>query len=184
MILATRNRHKLREFERLLGGVGLEPLPEEAPTPAETGETFAENALIKARSAVAATGREAIADDSGIGAHALQWEPGVYSARYAGQEATDDQNLGKLIAEVPPGSRLRYTCVIAHVAPDGTETLFEGTCEGRMARRPAGDGGFGYDPVFALEDGRTMAELPDAEKDAVSHRGIAARKLLAWLNGG
>ena len=181
LILATRNAHKLREFARLLPGVAIEPLPGSAPTPEETGDTFAENALIKARSAVQATGRTAIADDSGIGAQILDWGPGVYSARYAGLGATDDQNLGKLIAEVPAGTRLRYTCVIAHVTPDGAETLFEGTCEGRMARRPAGEGGFGYDPVFALEDGRTMAELPDAEKDAVSHRGVAARKLRDWL---
>ena len=184
MILATRNAHKVREFERLLPDVAIEPLPESAPTPEETGDTFAENALIKARSAAQATGEPAIADDSGIGAQTLDWGPGVYSARYAGVGATDDQNLGKLIAEVPPGTRLRYTCVIAHVTPDGAETLFEGTCEGRMARRPAGGGGFGYDPVFALEDGRTMAELPDAEKDAVSHRGVAARKLRDWLGTG
>jgi XTP/dITP diphosphohydrolase len=183
VILATRNAHKLREFERLLGGIALQPLPDSAPTPEETGESFADNALIKARAAVAATERAAIADDSGIGAESLGWEPGVRSARYAGDGASDAENLEKLIAEVPPGTRLRYTCVIAHVAADGAETLFEGTCEGRMAARPAGAGGFGYDPVFALGDGRTMAELSDAEKDAVSHRGIAARKLADWLTG-
>lgn len=184
MILATRNAHKLREFERLLGGHSLQPLPESAPTPEETGTTFAENALIKARSAAAATGREAFADDSGIGAANLGWAPGVRSARYAGPGATDEENLAKLIAEVPPGTPLRYTCVIAHVAADGTETLFEGTCEGAMAQRPAGGGGFGYDPVFQIADGRTMAEMPAAEKDAVSHRGAAARAFAAWLSGG
>ena len=182
MILATRNAHKLREFERLLGAGTVHPLPDSAPTPEETGETFAENALIKARAAVAATERAAIADDSGIGAEQLGWAPGVRSARYAGAQATDEENLAKLIAEVPPGTALRYTCVIAHVDPDGTETLFEGTCDGVMAARAAGGGGFGYDPVFALPDGRTMAELADADKDAISHRGIAARKLRAWLS--
>lgn len=181
MILATHNAHKLREFARLLEGVHVDPLPAGAPVPEETGTTFTENALIKARAAHAATDRAAIADDSGIGAEALDWRPGVLSARYAGSEATDEENLAKFIAEVPAGTALRYTCVIAHVAADGTETCFEGTCEGVMAGAPSGDGGFGYDPVFALADGRTMAELPDDEKDAVSHRGRAARALLGWL---
>jgi XTP/dITP diphosphohydrolase len=181
LVLATRNDHKLREFERLLGGgVDLRPLPDSAPSPPETGETFAENALIKARAAVAATDRAAIADDSGIGAEAIDWRPGVYSARYAGPDATDQENLDKLIAEVPAGTPLRYTCVIAHVAADGTETLFEGTCDGVMAAAPAGDGGFGYDPVFSV-GGRTMAELTDGDKDAVSHRGVAARRFMEWL---
>ena len=182
MILATRNAHKLRELERLVGGVELRPLPESAPTPEETGETFAANALIKARSAVAATDRAAVADDSGIGAASLDWAPGVRSARYAGPGASDAENLAKLVDEVAPGTPLRYMCVIAHVAADGVETLFEGACAGVMAQAPAGGGGFGYDPVFALPDGRTMAELDDAEKDAISHRGIAARKLAAFLS--
>jgi len=182
LVLATRNGHKLRELHRLLDGIDVQPLPEHAATTEETGSTFAENALIKARAAVAATGRDAIADDSGIGAEALDWRPGVRSARYAGGAATDATNLDKLIAEVPPGSRLRYTCVIAHVAADGTESLFEGICEGTMAPAAAGAGGFGYDPVFALPDGRTMAQLADTDKDAVSHRGVAARALRAWLS--
>jgi XTP/dITP diphosphohydrolase len=182
LVLATRNEHKLREFGRLLGGgVDLRPLPDGAPSPPETGETFAENALIKARAAVAVTDRAAIADDSGIGAEVLDWAPGVYSARYSGSAASDQENLDKLIAEVPAGTALRYTCVVAHVAADGNETVFEGTCDGVMAAAPAGEGGFGYDPVFEVADGRTMAELSDDEKDAVSHRGVAARALLAWL---
>ena len=182
MILATHNAHKLREFARLLDGVDLEPLPEGAPVPDETGATFAENALIKARSAHAATGRPAIADDSGIGAEVLDWAPGVYSARYAGEGASDEENLAKLEAAVPPGSRLRYTCVIAYV--DGAEErLFEGTCEGVMAAARSGERGFGYDPVFEV-GGRTMADLPDAEKDAISHRGRAARALRDWLSEG
>jgi XTP/dITP diphosphohydrolase len=182
LVLATGNAHKLREFDRLLAGaVALEAMPAGLELPPETGETFAANALIKARAVAAATGRAAIADDSGIGAEAIDWRPGVYSARYSGPSATDQENLDKLIAEVPPGTALRYTCVIAHVAPDGVETLFEGTCDGVMAAEAAGAGGFGYDPVFLVPDGRTMAELSDDEKDAVSHRGVAARRLLEWL---
>jgi XTP/dITP diphosphohydrolase len=178
LILATHNAHKLREFSRLLDGLDLEPLPADAPVPEETGTTFAENALIKARAAHAATGKPAIADDSGIGAEALGWAPGVYSARYAGEGASDEENLAKLEAAVPAGSRLRYTCVIAYV-DDAGERLFEGTCDGVMAAARAGTRGFGYDPVFAV-GGRTMAELSDAEKDGVSHRGHAARELARW----
>jgi XTP/dITP diphosphohydrolase len=163
LLVATRNDHKLREFGRLLPTLTLHALPEGVPSPEETGTTFAENALIKARAAVAATGRAAIADDSGIEADALGGRPGVHSARYAGEHATDGENLAKLRAEAPPGSRLRYVCVLAHVGADGTEHLFEGTCEG------------------TIPDGRTMAELSDAEKDEISHRGRAARALLEWL---
>jgi len=182
LLLATRNAHKLRELERLLGGVGLDPLPDGALAPPETGDTYAENALIKARAAAEAAGRAAIADDSGIEAEALGWGPGVRTARYAGPEATDTENLARFVAEVPPGSALRYVCVIAHVSPGGEERLFEGRCEGTMAAAPAGTGGFGYDPVFVpAGERRTMAELADAEKDAISHRGRAARALGAWL---
>jgi XTP/dITP diphosphohydrolase len=182
LLLATRNAHKVREFARLLGDVALDPLPDELSSPEETGETYAENALIKARAAAAATGRAAIADDSGVEAAALGGRPGVRSARYAGESASDGENLALLRREVPPGSGLRYVCVIAHVAPDGEETLFEGVCAGTMAAEGAGTRGFGYDPVF-VPDGerRTMAELSDAEKDAISHRGRAARALREWL---
>jgi XTP/dITP diphosphohydrolase len=183
LVLATRNAHKLREFERLLPGVDLDPLPDDAPTPEETGETYAENALIKARSAARATGRAAFADDSGIEAEALAWRPGVRTARYAGEHATDAENLQKLHEEAPAGSRLRYVCVIAHVTPEGAEHVFEGRCAGTLAAAPSGAGGFGYDPLFVPDaaPGRTMADLGDAEKDAISHRGHAARALLAWL---
>jgi XTP/dITP diphosphohydrolase len=186
LVLATRNDHKLREFGRLLPDMPLQPLPEGVPSPEETGTTVTENALIKARAAVAVTGRTAIADDSGVEADALGGAPGVFSARYAGASATDGENLAKLRREAPAGSRLRYVCVIAHVAADGSEHCFEGTCDGTMSPDVRGAGGFGYDPVFVPDDppagGRTMAELSDTEKDEISHRGRAARALLAWLD--
>jgi XTP/dITP diphosphohydrolase len=184
LVLATRNPHKLREFARLLPDVGLAPLPEGISLPPEHGDTYADNALIKGRVAAEATGRAAIADDSGIEAEALGGAPGVRSARYAGPGATDADNLAKLAAAVPVGSRLRYMCALVHVTPTGEHHVFTGTCGGTMANAPRGAGGFGYDPLFVPDDradGRTMAELSDAEKDAISHRGRAARALEAWL---
>ena len=185
-MLATRNAHKLREFQRLLPDADLEPLPEEVELPPETGDTFEENALIKARAAAEATNRPSIADDSGIEAEALGGRPGVRSARYAGEHASDGENLAKLRAEAPPGSGLRYVCVVAYVAPGEAPRLAEGRCEGRMAETPRGERGFGYDPLFVPADGdgrRTMAELSDSEKDRISHRGRAAREAAAWLSG-
>ena len=194
LLLATHNEHKRREFQRLLerdapaGDWELQALPATVVLPPEDGETFAENALGKARAAAAATGRASIADDSGIEAAALGGAPGVRSARYAGEHSSDEQNLQKLLREAPAGSELAYVCVIALVDPaDGSERLFEGRCTGRLAERPRGTGGFGYDPAFLPDDGpagRTMAELSPAEKDAISHRGRAARALLAALGDG
>jgi len=183
LLVATRNPHKLRELGRLLPAVALDPLPDDVATPPEDGDTYAANALIKARAAAAATGRDAIADDSGIEADALGGAPGVRTARFAGEHATDAENLAKLAAEAPAGSGLRYVCVIAHVGADGTEQTFEGDTTGVVAHEPRGDGGFGYDPLFVPDegDGRTMAELSDDEKDAISHRGRAARSLQDWL---
>jgi XTP/dITP diphosphohydrolase len=183
LLLATRNAHKLREFERLLPTVALDPLPGDVATPPEDGDTYAANALIKARAAARATGRAAIADDSGIESEALNGAPGVRTARFAGEDATDGENLAKLGRDAPAGTPLRYVCVIAHVDADGAENLFEGTSTGVVAENPRGSGGFGYDPLFVPDegDGRTMAELPDDEKDAISHRGRAARALEEWL---
>ena len=187
LVLGTRNRHKIREIERLLApaGIAVEPLPEGVELPPEDGATFAENALPKARAAARGAGRPAIADDSGIEAAALGGGPGVRSARYAGEGATDRQNLDKLMREVPAGDPLRYVCALAYVDPvAGTEELFFGECTGRLANSPRGTGGFGYDPAFVpddLGDGRTMAELDEFEKDSLSHRGRAVRELLAWL---
>jgi XTP/dITP diphosphohydrolase len=187
LLLATRNAHKLREFERLLPGVGLDALPAGVDMPPEDGDTYAANALIKARAAARATGRAAIADDSGIEAAGLSGAPGVRTARYAGEHATDEENLAKLGREAPAGTALRYVCVIAHVDADGAERVFAGTTDGVVALAPRGSGGFGYDPLFVPDDGpddgRTMAELSDAEKDAISHRGRAARALQEWLDG-
>jgi XTP/dITP diphosphohydrolase len=183
LVLATRNPHKVREFGGLLEGLDVVALPAAVELPPETGETFAENALGKARAAAAATGGPAIADDSGIESAALGGAPGVRSARVAGEQATDAENLARLLREAPAGSALAYVCVIAYV--DGAEErIFEGRCTGTLAAQPRGDGGFGYDPAFVPDDttdGRTMAELSVAEKDAISHRGRAARGLLAWL---
>ena len=191
LLLATHNTHKAREFERLMasaaGGprVELDVLDVLVELPPEEGETFAENALGKARFAAAASGRPTIADDSGIAAAALGGAPGVRSARYAGDGASDAENLAKLLREAPEGSALEYVCVIAYVDPSsGEERSFEGRCSGTLTTRARGERGFGYDPAFVPDEGPpglTMAELSDDEKDAISHRGRAARALLRWL---
>ena len=186
LVLATRNEHKLRELAALLVPHEVVALPAELELPPEIGVTFAENALAKARAVARATARPALADDSGIEAYALGGAPGVRSARYAGEQATDDENLSKLLREVPADGdrRVAYVCALAFVNGD-EERLFEGRCEGTLATVPRGSGGFGYDPAFIPADrgdGRTMAELSVEEKDAISHRGRAARAFLAWLD--
>jgi XTP/dITP diphosphohydrolase len=203
LLLATHNEHKRRELARLLLGHEVELLPADVVLPPEEGETFAENALGKARAAAQATLRVSIADDSGIEAAALGGALGVRSARYAGENASDEENLAKLLREAPPGSALEYVCALVYVDPrtPGEERVFEARCTGRLAAEPKGAGGFGYDPAFVPDDsppdegplGRvgtpitgtpivTMAELSDAQKDAISHRGRAARALLEWLD--
>jgi XTP/dITP diphosphohydrolase len=186
-VLATRNEHKRREFARLLPEHRVEPLPAGVELPPETGSSFADNALAKARAAARATGRPAIADDSGIEAEALGGRPGIHSARYAGPAASDAANLSKLMESAPVGSPLAYVCALAYVDPARREErVFAGRCTGRLAARPRGGRGFGYDPAFLPDGeptGRTMAELSDEEKDAISHRGRAARALADWLSG-
>lgn len=185
LVVATRNRHKLKELAEMLVPHELEPLPVFVELPPEDGDSFRANALIKARAAAAALGRPAIGDDSGIESAALGGAPGIYSARYAGPEATDAENLAKLLSEAPAGSALAYVCVLAYVSADGTEHTFEGRCTGVLTHEARGSGGFGYDPAFVPDDyrdGRTMAELSAAEKHAISHRGRAARALLEFLN--
>jgi len=189
MVLATRNLHKVRELEALLAPHRLRPLPDEVELPPETGTSFEENALIKARAAALATGTVAIADDSGISVEALGGAPGIRSARFAGEHATDEQNLDELMRamEHREDRRAAYVCVLAFSDPgDGLERTFAGRCEGRLDRERRGSGGFGYDPVFVPDDGpagdtRTMAELSPGEKEAISHRGRAARALARWL---
>lgn len=191
-VLATRNPHKLRELAEILPGIALRALPEEVEMPPETGETFAENALIKARAARAATGLAAIADDSGIEARALGGRPGVRSARYAGEAAGDEENLSKLLREVDEAGDDRavaYVCAIALIDESGAELVFEARCEGRLEREPRGEGGFGYDPAFVPldtgpDDARTMSELSPEEKHEISHRGRAARALARHLGLG
>jgi XTP/dITP diphosphohydrolase len=202
LVLATRNAHKVAEVARMLApyGLAVEGLPAEVVLPPEVGDTFESNALPKARTAAAVLGRAAIADDSGIEAAALDGRPGVRSARYAGEDATDAENLAKLLAEAPAGSGLRYVCALAFVDPaTGVERVFWGECRGRLAAVPRGGRGFGYDPAFLPEDEvggvggatgggvggaeLTMAELTDEQKDSISHRGRAVRAFAEWFTG-
>lgn len=189
MILATRNRHKLAEMKELLPGVELKSLPADLEMPPEDGDSFAANALIKARAAHAATGEATIADDSGIVAADLGGAPGIYSARYAGEGASDEVNLDKLLREVDAAGgnrRAAYVCAIVLIDEAGAEHVFEARCEGHLLRERRGSGGFGYDPAFVPDDAgpgdrRTYSELSPAEKNAISHRGRAVRKLAAHL---
>ena len=192
MIFATGNTHKLREMRELLPGVELEPLPEGVELPPEEGDSYGEIALEKARVAHAATGRPTIADDSGIGATALGGRPGIHSARYGGEGASDEENLEKLLREVAAAAGDRgaaYVCALALIEADGTERVFEARCEGVLIDEPRGEGGFGYDPAFIPDatgpaDERTMSELSQKEKNEVSHRGKAARLLAQHLGAG
>jgi len=187
-VVATRNDHKLRELREILTSLELVPLPPEVELPPEDAETFSENALDKARAAHTATGMAAVADDSGIAARALDGRPGPRSARYAGPDASDEENLNLLLGELAGAEdrSVAYVCALAYVDPNGNERVVEGRCDGTLAERPRGTGGFGYDPAFVptdtgLEDDRTMAELDPDEKHAISHRGRAARKLAELL---
>jgi XTP/dITP diphosphohydrolase len=189
LIFATANKHKLREMRELLSGIELEPLPQGVELPPEEGDSFAEIALEKARTAHAATGRATIGDDSGIEAMGLGGRPGIHSARYGGPGASDEENLAKLLREVAEGGddrRAAYHCALALVDEDGAERIFEARCEGHLIEAPRGKGGFGYDPAFVPDDTgagdpRTMSELSQAEKNGISHRGRAARLLLSHL---
>lgn len=185
-ILASKNRHKLAELHRILSPMGVNIILESdlgvtLPEVEETGTTFAENAALKARSACAACGLPAIADDSGLCIDGLNGAPGVYSARFAGDQHDDDANIDKvlhLLQEEPAGSasrRARFVCSICCCFPDGTELTASGVCEGEIARERHGSNGFGYDPIF-LRDGRSFAEMSEEQKDAVSHRGNALRE--------
>ena len=195
-VLASGNRGKLREYAELLAPARLQLEPQSAfgiESPPETGTTFIDNALLKARHAAAHSGLPALADDSGLEVDALGGAPGVHSARYASdtdEGAGDAANIAKLLralAAVPEGKRTaRFRCAIALVrgADDPAPRIAQGVWEGRILTAPRGDGGFGYDPVFLdVASGRSVAELTPAEKNARSHRGQALRALLAELAG-
>lgn len=198
LVIATRSEHKLRELRELLGLartalVSLDELGVPGD-PVEDGETFETNARIKARFAAAATGLPALADDSGIEVEALGGRPGVRTRRYAGEDATDDDNNRKLLRELaglPPDRRgARYVCVLAVAtpSPDGRPPSIitaRGTCRGRIAAAPRGTGGFGYDPIFEPDvepvGGRTFGQWSAAEKNRISHRARAARRMARRL---
>lgn len=190
IILATHNKGKIREFREAFAELGWEAVPiseiADLPDPEETGATFEENALQKARAYAAAVGEPVLSDDSGIIADALGDRPGIYSARYAGTHGDDEANNRKLIQDLAPytgGERKgRYVCVVALVWPDGRAVTAEGACEGIIRDFYAGTGGFGYDPLFFLPQfGKTMAEISLEEKNSISHRGRALRALIAKL---
>ncbi len=187
-VLATANPHKSEEMRAVLSPLGVELVarPPDVAEVDETGATLEENALLKARALVAATGRPAIADDTGLFVDALGGRPGVRSARYAGESASYDDNVTKLLEEleaVPAPRRARFITVIAVAYPDGRQFCVEGWLEGTIALARAGDQGFGYDPVFVPDDtdGRTLAQLTPEEKNDVSHRGRALRVLSVEL---
>ncbi|HEY6125540.1 MAG TPA: RdgB/HAM1 family non-canonical purine NTP pyrophosphatase [Steroidobacteraceae bacterium] len=191
VVLATGNPGKLRQFSELLDASGLDLVRQSdfgIEPPPETGSTFLENSLLKARNAARLTGLPAIADDSGIEVDALGGRPGLYSARYAGEGASDEQNLRKMLLElenVQPPRTARYRSIIVFLSrPDDPAPLIgEGVWEGAIATAPRGTGGFGYDPIFIPRgDTRTAAELPVAERNELSHRGQAARAFLAQMN--
>jgi XTP/dITP diphosphohydrolase len=191
VILASSNAGKLAELTALLAPLGFDLTPQQElgiESPPETGETFLDNALLKARHAAGRRGLPAIADDSGIEVDALGKAPGVRSARFAGEDAADDENLKKLLVamrDVPAARRgARYRCVIAFVrtALDADPIIAEGAWEGSIAEVPRGAGGFGYDPIFVpAGDARTAAELTASEKNTVSHRAHALKALVAQL---
>lgn len=192
IVLATHNAGKIRELKTILQPLGydVKAVHEICPhieEPEETGTTFAENARLKAAYYLKATGLPCLADDSGIIADALQGRPGVYSARFAGPECDDEKNNQKLIQELsafPPEKRTAYyACVLVLLFPDGREIEAEGRCQGVIRDFYAGSNGFGYDPLFYVPaKGKTMAELSMDEKNAISHRGKALRKLVEALS--
>jgi XTP/dITP diphosphohydrolase len=188
LVLATRNPHKVVELRRILSGMGmtvslagLEEFPG-APDVAETGLTFGENALLKARAIAAFTGLPSVADDSGLCVDALNGMPGVFSARWSGRHGDDQANLDLVLAQISdvddPRRGAQFVCAAALVLPDGREQVVEGRLEGRLATSPRGTGGFGYDPIFVPDGSElTTAEMTPDAKDAISHRGRAFRAL-------
>jgi XTP/dITP diphosphohydrolase len=190
IVLASANPKKAAEIVEILGQyLELVPRPAEVPDVVEDQDTFEGNSRLKAVALVAATGLAAVADDTGLEVDALDGAPGVWSARYAGEDATDHDNVDKLLTALadrpdPSDRTARFRAVVVLRYPDGAELVAAGHVEGHIAAAPRGDGGFGYDPVFvpAEGDGRTFGEMTQAEKHAISHRGRSLRALLAQLD--
>ncbi len=189
-IIASNNKGKAAELDRILNPLGITAVTAKSEgiildEVEETGTTFAENALLKATAAFKKTGMPSVADDSGLMADALNGEPGVYSARYAGENATDEQRITKLLHNlegVPTEKRTaRFVSSICCILDENTVITAEGTCSGIITEAPRGDGGFGYDPVFLTDNGKTFAELTAEEKDKLSHRGKALKMLYEKL---
>ncbi len=190
-IIASNNKGKLDEFGRILDPLGIKVVTAKSEglvldDVEETGTTFSENAFIKASAAFKKTGLPSIADDSGLSVDALGGEPGVYSARYAGENASDEDKINKLLKnleDVPFEKRTaRFICSICCIVDEETVITAEGSCEGIISEKPCGSGGFGYDPVFLVENGRTFAQISSEEKDKLSHRGKALRELSEKLS--
>ena len=191
VVLASGNKGKVREINQILAGLDLEVVPQtefDVPEIEETGLTFVENAILKARNAAAHTGLPAIADDSGLEVDALKGAPGIYSARYAGVGASDEQNLTKLLNALDgvskDGRTARFQCLLVYMEHemDPTPVICQGTWEGRITEAPEGENGFGYDPVFFVPThGCTAAELSAEEKNRLSHRGQALQLLMQAL---
>ena len=196
LVIASANVDKAAEIADILGavpGLGLVPRPPDVPDVEETGDTLEANARLKARALCQATGLAAVADDTGLEVDALDGAPGVYSARFAGEGATYADNVAKMLSELarvgavtPDARRARFRSVAFVAYPDGSELWVEGSVDGVITSDARGDGGFGYDPIFAPDgfDGRTFAEMTSGEKHAVSHRGRAFRALADRLAGG
>jgi XTP/dITP diphosphohydrolase len=190
VVLATRNQEKVAELRRILAPYDIDLLGldafDDVPDVAETGETFIDNARLKAHAVSRATGQLAIADDSGLAVDALNQMPGVLSARWAGRHGDDAANLALVLAQIADAPDERrgaaFVCAAVAATPDGREIVVEARLDGTLTRKPRGSNGFGFDPIFVpLGEQRTTAEMPPAEKDAISHRGKAFRALAPQL---
>ena len=190
IVLATTNKGKIKELKAMLNHLDIELLSlsdfPDLPPVLEDGDTFEKNATKKADAVYQATSLPALADDSGLEVDCLNGDPGVYSARYAGENATDEQNNAKLLSElagIPKENRsARFRCSLSYINEEGNLYIFNGSCEGIIEEMPSGSGGFGYDPIFIVpEYGKSMAELTAEEKNAISHRAKALSQFVSWL---
>jgi XTP/dITP diphosphohydrolase len=183
IVIASKNAGKIAEFQRILSEVGISVITDiDFPDVDETGSTFEENAILKARAVSRFTNLPALADDSGLAVEALNGAPGIFSARYSGRHGDDAANISRLLEDLngvlDENRRAKFVAVLALVTPDGKELLVRGELEGKIRNQPTGTNGFGYDPIFEPENSnRTMGELSPSEKDAISHRSKALRDL-------